>query len=100
MLNFLAQMIDVSSLKPGTIRMGITWRLEPSLNYYIRKNQLTWLNRVDRRGMENRFFHFYYIHLPVDRYLLEKYKLKVIQHYELSETCLAVPPWVHFKSRK
>jgi hypothetical protein len=99
-LGFLTQMLDVSELKPRTIRMGITWRLEPSLNYYIRKNQLTWLNRVDRRGMENRRFHFYYIHLPVDEYLLKKYKLKVIQHYELSETCLAVPPWVQFKSRE
>jgi len=100
MLHFLAQVLDVSALKAGSIRMGITWRLEPSLNYYIRKNQLTWLHRVDRRGMENRFFHFYYIHLPVDGFLLEKYNLKVIQHYELSETCLAVPPQVHFKPSK
>ena len=66
--------------------IGISWFFEPSVNYYIIKNNLTWIEPVDRSGPDG-FFNYYYV-LEEDLDLLEKYNLTPIKKFKLSNTYL------------
>jgi hypothetical protein len=49
---------------------------------------MRWMKKVDRDGPE-REFDYYYI-TSKDKELLEKYNLRIIGRYDLSDTYLAV----------
>ena len=42
------------------VRLGITWLMEPSINYYRVRRQLDWLLPVNRRGLADRDPDFCY----------------------------------------
>ncbi len=46
--------------KEDTVSIGIPWYLEPSMNYYRRKDDLTWLRPLNRNGISDTF-SFYVI---------------------------------------
>ena len=75
-------------LEDNSVGLGIDWMFEPSVNFYIMKNRMRWMKKVDRDGPE-REFDYYYI---TSNYkgLLEKYNLRIVRRYDLSGTYLAI----------
>ena len=45
---------------PNRIHLGINWIFEPSVNYYRLSRNITWLNEVNRNGVETPY-DFYYV---------------------------------------
>ena len=88
MMNSIMEMESGKNLGDNSIRLGIDWIFEPSVNFYIVKNRMRWMQKVDRDGPE-RQFDYYYITSNYEG-LLDKYGLKVIRTYSLSGTYLAV----------
>ena len=39
-----------AALKPDSIRLGINWVFEPTINFYIQTRKIKWLSPVDRNG--------------------------------------------------
>lgn len=58
-------------------KLGITWLLEPGINYYIYTRKLTWLARVHRRGVNSEDFDYYY-YLPEDEAALHAKRVDII----------------------
>lgn len=77
------------TLEDNTIRMGIDWVFEPSINFYIASNNLTWMEEVNRNGPDS-VNDYYYLHVPYIS-LVKKYDLKTIKYFKSSETYLAKP---------
>ena len=77
--------------KPQTasIRLGNSWQLEPSLNFYGLKDNLTWLQPVTRApigpGAD------YYVLMAADRDAIDRLHLKVLYTGPSSGTVLAAP---------
>jgi hypothetical protein len=76
-------------LEKDSVKMGITWGFEPSINYYRGKNKLTWLKPVNRNSPDGKY-DYYYLH-EADREILKKHKLRVIKKFDLSGSYLAIP---------
>jgi hypothetical protein len=72
---------------PERIRLGVTWYLQPSVAFYARVKGLTWLDEVDRDGVKDRVFDFYYI-TDEDIGYLRNTKAELIKQYEPSGTRL------------
>ena len=83
------------NLEDNSVGLGIDWIFEPSVNFYIMKNRMRWMKKVDRDGPE-REFDYYYI---TSKYkgVLEKYDLRIMRRYDLSDTYLAVAQGSPFK---
>ncbi len=43
-----------TGLKPASIKLGINWIFEPTINYYIQTRKIKWLLPVDRNGFTER----------------------------------------------
>ncbi len=89
MMSCIIEINKGKSLEDNSIQMGVNWIFEPSINFYIIKNRLTWMKRVDRSGPDGRF-DYYYLH-ATDKELSEKYNLTIIKKFNLSDTYLASP---------
>lgn len=97
-----AMMCDIEKLNRGkklaerSLKMGVQWISEPSVNYYIIRNKMDWMQFVDRNGPDGEF-DFYYLfwedkhHQYDDRYLLAKRNLRVLKRYDRYNTFLACP---------
>lgn len=70
-------------------RLGISWQLEPSFNFYRTVRRLDWMPPVGRRGPDGDYD--YYVLIPQDQPLLQTRKLRVVFRGEVSGTVLAVP---------
>ena len=46
------QALEAAPKPPGTIRLGVSWVLEPSLNYYRAVRNATWMATVERDGFD------------------------------------------------
>ena len=68
-------------------RIGATWALEPSLNFYRSRLGLEWIPEVTRAGAEGHYE--YYLLMPNDHKLVDYYKLKVLARDDTAETVLA-----------
>jgi hypothetical protein len=68
------------------IELGLSWFFEPSVNYYILKNELKWVNPVDRSGPVGEY-EYYYI-LEEDIAKIEKYNLTLIKEYNSANAYL------------
>jgi hypothetical protein len=75
------------------IRLGINWFFEPAVNFYRVTRGLTWLNEVDRGGL-NRDFD-YYFYMPEDEPVLKEKNILRIKEYPLTHTALAKNKAMH-----
>ena len=90
MMNDLNKYAVGEELPSESKSMGMTWRFEPSINYYRSRNKMDWLKRVDRKGPDGAY-DFYYLQ-GCDQKIVDKYQLKIVKKYPSSRTCLALPP--------
>ena len=84
MISVLRQ--DVEDNQLHNIQLGIDWLFEPSINYYIVKDQLTWLSAVDRKGISPSDHYFYIEEKHLDQ--LSNIKYSVVKRFEQSNTIL------------
>jgi hypothetical protein len=70
-------------------RIGISWQLEPSFNFYRTVKGYSWLPPFDRRGPDGDYD--YYVLLENDRALIARRSLRPIYQGPVSGTVLAVP---------
>tara|TARA_B100000780_G_C21111999_1_gene449466 strand:- start:162 stop:1256 length:1095 start_codon:yes stop_codon:yes gene_type:complete len=84
MISVLTNEVDKENLK--SMNMGIDWMFEPAINYYIVKNQLTWLNTVDRNGISptDEYLYIESKHLP--KYY--QFKYCIVKRFKQSKTIL------------
>jgi hypothetical protein len=69
------------------IRLGVSWPLEPSLNFYRQMYDLKWLVPVTRAAPDGEYD--YYVLLPQDRALLKTRALEPLYSDPISEATLA-----------
>jgi len=78
----------LAAAKPaGPIRLGTSWPLDPSLNYYRETRGLTWLPKLARQGPDGDYD--YYILIESDQDRIARYGLHVIYRGAISGTVLA-----------
>lgn len=65
-----------------TIRLGIDWWFAPTINFYRVTKDLTWLEPVTRKGLEEEY-DYYYFH-PGSFELMEARGVQIIQEYEIT----------------
>ncbi len=81
---------DQHAARPGgKIRLGVTWQLEPGVNFYRTIWGLDWLNKVERESPDGD--NDYYILLFDDTNLVQRRGLKVLLQDKLSGAVLAAP---------
>ena len=85
MMNYLAAMNREKQLMDNSVHLGVNWFMEASVNFYKKKNGLRWLARVDPNPDGE--FDYYYVTEP-NIGLKEKYELRLIKRYNLSNTYL------------
>jgi len=78
----------------GSVKLGVQWISEPSVNYYLLRNRMRWIDFVDRKGLDDKFDYYYLFfddrhHSYDDRYMVEKYGLKLLKRYAMYNTYLA-----------
>jgi hypothetical protein len=71
------------------VRVGISWVLEPSMNFYRRMYNLDWMEPLDRKGPDGDFD--YYMLTEQDVRLIKSKDLSVLYADEPSGITLAVP---------
>ncbi len=76
-----------ASTPEKVVRVGTSWELEPSLNFYRMMWQLKWMEPVVRESPDAPYD--YYFLLRDDRALIERRKLKLLLKDDLSQTSLA-----------
>ncbi len=74
---------------PGQIRLGVSWVLEPSLNYYREVRHATWLIPVQRDGVGG--VRQFYAATTEDQNTAIWTSLKQIYKGPISGTALAIP---------
>jgi hypothetical protein len=82
-LDFIRSSVQQSPRKH--VQVGITWLLEPGLNYYRKTENLTWLDTITREGVEKKEYDIYYV-LSSDTTLLENKGKQMLKRYPLSNT--------------
>lgn len=88
--DIMAIIRDQHASRPGDkIRLGVTWQLEPGVNFYRTIWGLDWLNKVNRESPDSD--NDYYILLFNDTKLVERRGLKVLLQDKLSGAILAAP---------
>lgn len=80
----------------STVRVGVSYLFEPSLNFYRRRYRLNWMAEVDRSNPDGEFD--YYVLLAEDRPVIQKRGLKVVYSDPSAGVFLAVNPKIAGKS--
>jgi len=89
-------MLKIKSMTAGknlplrSVKLGVHWWFEPATNYYIIKERMAWIDFVDRNGPVGPFDFFYL--RSENKHLIDQYGLKVLEHYEFTDTYFAVQP--------
>jgi hypothetical protein len=76
------------TLPDDSVSLGINWLFEPSTNYYILKNNISWIRKTDRSGPVGKFDYYYVT--PEYKNFLDKNNIKIIRQYETTGNYLAV----------
>lgn len=74
--------------RPRTI--GVTWQLEPAMNYYRFRFGVDWIPLIDRSSPDGEY-DVYYV-AQHERYVVEKRELTAIEEYPISGCVLALSP--------
>jgi hypothetical protein len=69
------------------VKLGVSWPLEPSLNYYRETRRLSWIEPVTRDGPDGEFDYYVLAEAEQDR--IARYGLRVIYRGAESGTVLA-----------
>lgn len=72
------------------VRVGASWELEPSTNFYRRRFRLAWLKPVEGTGPDGDYDYYYL--MPRDAGLIEKRNLRVVLRDPLTGSVLAEKP--------
>jgi hypothetical protein len=88
---FCASSKKVATLlnQDGARRVGVSWTLEPSLNYYRERLRISGMQPITRDPLDGDYDHF--VLLPDDHGIVQKRGLKVVFKDEQSGVLLAVP---------
>jgi hypothetical protein len=78
-----------SQQQPNSVRVGASWQLEPSLNFYRNKERLMWMRPVERGSLVPGA-NFYVI-MAGDRPTISALGLKPLYRWPRSGSVLAVP---------
>ncbi len=81
--------MEAAPKPPGQIRLGVSWVLEPALNYYRQVRQASWMSPVLRDGFQGA--RHFYVAVPWEQRAAPRPNLKVIYRGPASGTALAVP---------
>jgi len=68
------------------VTLGINWLFEPTINFYRKTHNLSWLMPVDRKGIEATDDYLYIFENEINKIEVSNYK--VIKKYENSRTLL------------
>jgi len=79
----------ITKRQPDSVTVGASWQLEPSLNFYLDKEQLTWMRPVERGSLTPGAD--VYVIMPWDRSTIRSLGLKPVYRWPLSGAILAVP---------
>ncbi|MGB9606878.1 MAG: hypothetical protein ACPL88_13470, partial [Bryobacteraceae bacterium] len=87
------QMMRIMVARAGShparrVRVGASWMLEPSLNFYRQRYRLTWMDKVTRDGPRGDFD--YYLLIGEDTALVSEKGLAALYRHPLSGAVLAV----------
>jgi hypothetical protein len=82
------QVLESAPKPSGPIRLGVSWTLEPSLNYYRELRKASWLMPVMRDGVDG--MRQFYIATPEDQGTRLWRKLKPIYRGPVSGTAVAI----------
>jgi hypothetical protein len=82
--------LEAAPKPSGPIRLGVSWTLEPALNYYREVRKASWLTPVERDGFDGP--RQFYAATPEDQGTALWPKLKQIYKGPVSGTALAIPP--------
>ncbi len=78
----------LSEIKRGRrTRLGVNWLFEPTINYYREVNDLSWLARVDRSGVDGEFDYYFY--LPEDQQAMASHPVRIVRKFKTSRATLA-----------
>jgi len=68
--------------KSNTIKLGIKWLFEPTINFYKETKNLDWLEKVNREGVDGDYDYYYILkdQLP------ELNHVEIIKEYNISNT--------------
>jgi hypothetical protein len=83
------ELIEAAPKPANPIRLGVSWQLEPALNYYRETRKATWMVTVERDGFDG--VRQFYAALPQDQSKPPWPKLKLIYKGRISGTALAIP---------
>ncbi|MCX6291765.1 MAG: glycosyltransferase family 39 protein [Bacteroidetes bacterium] len=86
MIQALASDLRMNNDSSKTIKLGISWPFEPTINFYRVTKGLTWLLPVDRNGF-NKTDDYFYI-FGNELRLLETYEYNIIKEYKSTNTFL------------
>ncbi len=81
--------IETAPKPPGQVRLGVSWVLEPALNYYRVVRNATWMMQVERDGVGGA--RQFYAATPEDQGTPVWNSLRPIYRGPVSGTALAVP---------
>jgi hypothetical protein len=73
------QTIEKLNMKKGSKTLGISWTLEPSVNYYRETKSLYWLKPVNRDGISGAYD--YYLFFDEDSNQLNQQKTIKIKRF-------------------
>jgi hypothetical protein len=80
----------VTDKRPNSVRVGSSWQLEPTLNFYRQKNQFVGMQPVSRAPLDQAFD--YYVVSMMDRPVMDRLGLKPLYQGQVSGTSLAAYP--------
>jgi hypothetical protein len=83
------ELIEAAPKPANPIRLGVSWQLEPALNYYRETRNATWMVTVERDGFDG--VRQFYAALPQDQNKPPWPLLKQIYKGRISGTALAIP---------
>ena len=71
------------------VTIGINWLFEPATNYYIFKDNLYWIDWTTRHGPDGEYDYYYFC--DGDKDIINKRNLKIMRHFEIFESYVALP---------
>lgn len=89
MMEDLREFAGNRRLPPRKLRLGSEWIYQPTVNYYLVKYRLAWLEPMTRREFDGNF-DFYFYRRPEREERLKELPLKVLEEYPFTDRALAL----------
>jgi hypothetical protein len=89
MMEDLGEFVGSRRSPPRKLRLGSEWIYQPTVNYYLVKHRLAWLEPMTRREFDGNF-DFYFYRRPLREERLKELPLKVLEEYPFTDRALAL----------